>query len=429
MLVKSYNQWMRLKNRKLINAILDHKTQVVIFFTGFLIFFSRNPDNILNAQFWAEDGVSWFADALNTNYSISTLFYTYTGYLTVVQRLTALISGIFSLYWQPYVYSVIALCIQCLPLVYLWSTRTNFITQNMKIYISIVYVLLPFTQEIHGNITNSQWYLAVLLFMLLFIKESKKRSTRLVDCSLIIIASLSGPFSIFLTPVVLFEIYRKKSIEFRHKILIICAIVQAACMLFTRSPSENINMGYSITKLFNIIAGQIFGAGLYGTEALTSFTSKPWVGPTVSILGIQLFIYIFIKSNKYLRYYLVYSSSIFLASLISVIKIDPGYNWWYYFGTVGFGGRYYYLLHLGVYIGLGWLVLSTKKINSLLRVVAAIIIISSLLIGVPRDYMYEKAVDRNYKGFIDQYYGLDSGQSMSIPINPGGVWQAILIKK
>src|SRR5438552_16115464 len=36
---------------------------VVILIAAFLIVFSRRPDAILNAQFFAEDGPRWYADA------------------------------------------------------------------------------------------------------------------------------------------------------------------------------------------------------------------------------------------------------------------------------------------------------------------------------------------------------------------------------
>jgi hypothetical protein len=36
---------------------------VIVFLFAFLLIFSRRPDAILNAQFFAEDGQRWFADA------------------------------------------------------------------------------------------------------------------------------------------------------------------------------------------------------------------------------------------------------------------------------------------------------------------------------------------------------------------------------
>ena len=36
---------------------------ISVFLAAFLVVFSRRPDAILNAQFWAEDGKFWYADA------------------------------------------------------------------------------------------------------------------------------------------------------------------------------------------------------------------------------------------------------------------------------------------------------------------------------------------------------------------------------
>jgi hypothetical protein len=35
----------------------------IVFLSGFLLIFSRRPDAVSNAQFFAEDGQRWFADA------------------------------------------------------------------------------------------------------------------------------------------------------------------------------------------------------------------------------------------------------------------------------------------------------------------------------------------------------------------------------
>jgi hypothetical protein len=57
---------------------------VIVFLSAFLLIFSRRPDAVLNAQFFAEDGQRWFADAYQMGFrcllipdqagGISTLF-------------------------------------------------------------------------------------------------------------------------------------------------------------------------------------------------------------------------------------------------------------------------------------------------------------------------------------------------------------------
>src|SRR5437867_13341376 len=67
--------------------------QVVIFLAAFLVIFSRRPDAILNAQFFAEDGKLWYADAYR--FGLRSLLFPADGYLHTVARLAALVTLIF----------------------------------------------------------------------------------------------------------------------------------------------------------------------------------------------------------------------------------------------------------------------------------------------------------------------------------------------
>jgi len=65
-----------------------------VFLISFLILFSRRPDAILNAQFYAEDGARWFADAYHMGWRC--LLIPDSGYLQTVSR----IIGLLSLRWS-----------------------------------------------------------------------------------------------------------------------------------------------------------------------------------------------------------------------------------------------------------------------------------------------------------------------------------------
>src|SRR5215510_9596703 len=61
---------------------------LMLFLVCFLILYSRRPDAILNAQFYAEDGARWYRDAYQLGWRC--LFIPETGYLQTVSRLIAL---------------------------------------------------------------------------------------------------------------------------------------------------------------------------------------------------------------------------------------------------------------------------------------------------------------------------------------------------
>ncbi len=405
--------------------IVAHKVQILVFFGTLVVLFFRRPDAILNAQFWAEDA-EWFQRAVLNNFSPATLIDPYAGYLTFFQRFVAMLSFVVPLELSPLFFNLAALFVQALLPVYLWSKRVDFIPTRLKIFITVIYVLLPYSQEVHANLTNSQWYLALLLFVLIFIKESQHWSVRLIDGFFALAASLSGPFSILLVPVVALEAWRTKKMKRVYYIVLFGAVVQVAVILLTRR-SEHSDIGYSVTTFLQIVGGQAFASGLFGMWSLGFFFSKPWIAPIIAVLGAQLLTLVFVKSNYVMRYFIYFSSIIFLTALTTNLGTPPGSTWWYFFTTVGFGGRYYLLFHLAVFISLGWVLLS-KRFWLWLRFVAFGVLALAFAIGVPNDFVHQPYKDFHYQDYMKQFRQLPPGTKFEIPVNPGGqAWKAVIV--
>ena len=75
----------------------------------FLLLFARRPDALLNAQFWAEDGVIFFHSALLDG--VHSLLVPYSGYVHVIPRLVAFAALALPFAFQPLAYDVAALAI------------------------------------------------------------------------------------------------------------------------------------------------------------------------------------------------------------------------------------------------------------------------------------------------------------------------------
>lgn len=409
--------------------LATHKVQVFVFFGAVLVLFFRRPDALLNAQFWAED-IVWFSDPINNGNFLITVFQPYAGYMTVAQHLVGWFASLFPLEIIPLVFNICAISIQALLLVYLWSKRTYFITPEMKVFLTFVYLAMPYVAEVHANVTNTQWYLGILLFLLLFVRESESRAVRWIDRFIMGVASLTGPFSILLSPVVALEVWRARKLSIRHAIVLYGAMIQLLMLLLTRQPQSETIIGYSVTTFFQIIGGQIFGAGLFGQESLGFFYSKPWMAPVLTVLGVQLMLYVFFKVRREFRYFMVYATLVFTAALLSSMGTPPGATWWYFFTNMGWGCRYYVMLHLALFMSLGWLVLTKTKIVFWLRAAAAVVLALSFVIGVPKDFMHTPYYDFDYKAKIREYRAAPPGRMTIIQANPGGdAWRAFLFKE
>jgi hypothetical protein len=86
----------------------------VIFLLACALLVSRRPDAIPHAQFWAEDGHVWFADAYNFG-GWAALFRTQDGYFQFLPRLAAALAVLVPLRMAPLVLNLIAIAIAALP--------------------------------------------------------------------------------------------------------------------------------------------------------------------------------------------------------------------------------------------------------------------------------------------------------------------------
>jgi len=137
---------------------------------------------------------------------------------------------------------------------------------------------------------------------------------------------------------------------------------------------------------------------------------------------------VFWKSTWELRYFMLFGAMLFGAALVSTLGTPPGMTWWYYFTTEAFGGRYYVIIHLAVFTSLAWLVFTKSSIQNWLRLGAAAVLASSMLIGVPHDFEHRAYKDFSYKAYIHKYEKLKPGESIAIPVNPGEFWHTSLTK-
>jgi hypothetical protein len=410
-------------------VLVAHKIQIAVVLIGLVVLVLRRPDAIFNPQLFAEDGREWLQDALNSHYSIATLGYEFAGYLAVFPRLVTLFSGLFPLQITPLIFNVLALAVQVLPLVYLWSKRADAISVKFKIFATVFYLCLPFSGEIHANITNSQWYLALVLFILIFVKEPKQQFLKWLERVFMLVASLSGPFSILLTPALVYDSWRLRSVPVKYRIVFVGAAIQAASIFLSLGDRPHQDIGFSITVLLQIIGGQIFAAGLFGANSLHIFLAKPWITPIISVLGIQLMLYVFIKADRIIKYFLMFALLVFSSALLSPDGVPIGSTWWKVLAEQGVGARYFFIPHLAVLLSLGWILFAKNQAGVLLKTIVAVMIILAIPTGLRADFIHSPYKDLHYEAYIKKYENLKPGKQIIVPTNPGPPWQVIFKKE
>src|SRR5215469_9458434 len=144
------------------HQLLLHLT---IFLLAFVVLMLRRPDAILNAQFYAEDGKYWYAEAYN--YGWHSLLIPVGGYLNTVSRIIGMISQSIPMLRAPLFMNVCALSMGALPVNVFLSSRFNQIALKTRLFGCLLFLSLPNAFEVHAVTTNIQWHLALVALLLL----------------------------------------------------------------------------------------------------------------------------------------------------------------------------------------------------------------------------------------------------------------------
>ena len=136
-----------------------------VFAVALAILISRRPDAVFHAQFWAEDGKYWYADAYQSGWHC--LLMPLDGYFNTLSRLVGLFTLLFPFSMAPLVMNLCALVVEILPVHILLSSRFATIPMHMRLAGSLFYLVLPNCYETHAILTNLHWRLAVAGCLLL----------------------------------------------------------------------------------------------------------------------------------------------------------------------------------------------------------------------------------------------------------------------
>ena len=177
--------------------------QLLAFALATIALFSRRPSLLTHAQFYAEDGTLWFAQAYNLGW-LHSLLLPEAGYFNTMPRLAAGVALLVPLQRAPLVMAIVGLLIQALPVPLLLSSRLrNWAPLPTRLLLAVIYVAMPNTREILIVATNTQWHLALAALLLAIASSPRTWLGRAFDIAVILAAAFSGPFCILLAPIAL----------------------------------------------------------------------------------------------------------------------------------------------------------------------------------------------------------------------------------
>lgn len=282
-----------------------------IFILCIIVMIARRPDLISNPQFYAEDGTVWYSQAYNLGW-LKSIILPQNGYYQSISKIAAAISLNFSLASAPLVMNAMSLIIRALLVTFLFSQRVTFLSFTSKVILGCFILLMPNLEEVHANITNTHWYLSTYLFFVLTSTPPKTLSWKIHDSLVLILSGLSGPFIVFLSPIIALRLFYKSHGENLKERLVsavrnitfldvlfaaICLIQVIAILLSSTNERSSAPLGASVGLLSNILSTRIFlGFALDGPLSYELW-KLPLINYMVNLLGIATITISFIKGD------------------------------------------------------------------------------------------------------------------------------------
>jgi len=158
----------------------------------------KAPGALTLPQFWAEDGVVFFAQ--QRKYGLEALLTPYAQYLHLVPRLVAQAASGLPAAWVPAAYGWTAYLLSSLALGYFICQLQSPGTRLMAVAAS---ALALTNGEIYGTLTNVQWFLQLYLVCACLDTRPASRRAEAVHYVLILLVALTGPFSVMMLAMLL----------------------------------------------------------------------------------------------------------------------------------------------------------------------------------------------------------------------------------
>ncbi|QNT78663.1 hypothetical protein [Entomobacter blattae] len=320
----------------------------------FIILIARRPDLLTNAQFWAEDGKVWYADAYNFGI-LHSLTLPITGYFQTFSRLIASLSLLFPLLYAPLIYNLIALVVRVLVLTFFLGKRFDDIPIVPRVFTVFYAALLPNISEVHANVTNTHWYLALYAFLIIIAKPSKGIGWGVHDFFITFIAAVSGPSPLFILPTLLIRFWAKEGVYGLYNIkklasyavtpgvlgLGLGCFVQISCVVMERQTriAASLDLGVNFEKFCKIISSRILNGFVPD-----SISDLPWQHPSLAV-GITVVFFLAVLWMLSYRDWRFLSVITFTFSLVAAALYTPVIasqsDVWSLFRIFGAAGRYF----------------------------------------------------------------------------------------
>lgn len=390
-------------------------------YAGFaLMLLARNPAALLHPEFWAEDGWVWYPDAYL--YGLQSFAVPLAGYLQTLPRLVGWLAQPFPLLWAPALFALASLLVQALPPLFLVSSRMADAWPDTRgrCLFALLWLALPNTREVHVNLTNAQWHLSTLAFLVLLSRPPRSWPGRALDGAVLALSGLSGPFCIVLAPVAAWmaHVRRDRASLLRAAAVLAAAAVQGALVAATIGERAPANLGAGPRLLARIVSEQVVLGAILGEGSMSALTAlEAWETNVLPLLAAAaaaaLAVAALVRGSQALRL-AVLSATLLFAAALSHPQINFDGPQWPSMQIPGAGQRYYYVPMLA------WLAVLFSLAGSGIwwRRTVGTVLLGYAAIGVWSDWRIVPHPPSGFAALARTFDAAPPGTEMAFPFPP-----------
>ena len=388
------------------------------------ILISRRPDAFTNAQFYAEDGTRWFADAYNVG-AWQAAGVSLSGYFQTLSRLAALVEVPFGVGNAPVAYNVMGLLVQIAPALFFLSGRFRELVPSLWVRVALgaVYLLMP-TTELNVTITNAPFHLAVLATLVIVAPEARGWGWRAFDVGVIALSAATGPFVYVLLPVaVLWWLLRR-----RRETLVLIAVLAlglgAQLYAETQTPRTAYPLGANLRDLVLLLSDRVVLAGLFAEEGhthvyVTGLSHATLVAGLILLLAVPAVVLAVLRAPWELRIFDL-TALLFLAAGLAVPAVSAAGNQWQIMTMGQAGERYFFMAQVAWVVTVIWAA-SRLRLSWLRQGLWALIAVA-FASGLVVAWSYPAFIDEHWPQEAQEIQSAAVGTHLTLPEPPGGPW-------
>lgn len=321
------------------------KYALLVAFTAAIIL--RTPHSLYPPRFWGEDGTQFFCYAHN-NGLWSAFIKTHQGYHSLWCNCAGIIASLVPLTEAPLVTTLAGLLSQLSSaIIVLWGGIESLGSPLKKSLALCILLLVPSNTEVGLNVANSQFLFCTACGLILVGDTRTLKGPKRI---LLLIASINGPVSCFLTPVFLLKAWREKSAErFVQFLILFCGTLVELLSLYYGRAETHRPLVIGANRLVGVIFSHLFLAP-FTTRSLFTFHLEALNGAiTVSVwLLVAVFmvsILYCIRHNKDAKWLCASSFVVLVCSLLGVLDATTK-------DLMLYGDRYFYAPQVLLFIAL-----------------------------------------------------------------------------